>query len=89
MAFYKSVQRFELGMTELKSCKSPEWDSNAGQPDCKLDTLTARSRCLLLPPFHSNYDVKSPDSTSRGVCLGNQVKKIQISKKYKFKERFC
>ena len=69
LAFYKSVQWFELGMTELKSCKSPERDSNLGQPDCKLDMLTTRLRCLLLPPFRSNYDVKSPDSTSTGVFV--------------------
>ena len=47
MAIYKRGREFELGTTEHKSSKWPEWDSNPGPPDCESDALTTQPRCLL------------------------------------------
>ena len=47
MAIYKRGRKFELGMTEHKSSKWPEWDSNLGPPDCESDALTTWPRYLL------------------------------------------
>ena len=47
LAIYKLGRVSELGMTENKSSKWPEQDSNPGPPDCESDALTTWPRCLL------------------------------------------
>ena len=50
---YKESQGFELGTTENKSSKRPEWDLNPGLPDCESDRLSTRPCCLQLFIFAS------------------------------------
>ena len=47
LAVYKHGRGFELGTTENKSSKWPEWDSNLGPLNCESDALITRPRCLL------------------------------------------
>ena len=46
-AIYKHGQGFELRMTENKSSKLPERDSNPVPPDCESYALTTWPLCLL------------------------------------------
>ena len=45
MAVYKHGRGFELGTTENKSSKWPEWDSNPLAPDCESNALTTLPFC--------------------------------------------
>ena len=45
MAIYKRGRGLELGTTENKSSKWPEWDLNKEQPECESDALTTQPRC--------------------------------------------
>ena len=47
LAVYKHGRGFELGATENKSSKWPEWGSNLGPPNCESDALITRPHCLL------------------------------------------
>ena len=47
MAIYKGGQGFELRITENKSSKLPERDSNPGPLDCESYALTTWPLCLL------------------------------------------
>ena len=58
MVIYKRGREFELGTTENKSSKSPEWDSNLAPPDCESDSLTFLPHYLLLDPHPTAFIIK-------------------------------
>ena len=76
MTIYKRGRECELRMTEHKSNKSPERDSNPGPPDCESDALTTRPRCLpvmSLPslPVTERAKTKKTDGLCGEVAVGS------------------
>ena len=78
MAIYKRGQGFERGMTENKSSKTPEWDSNLVLPDCESNTLTTRPRCLL------NRDLKKTRGQSFFIDMQPEIEKDLTNMKKNF-----
>ena len=71
-------------MTENKSSKWPEWDSNPAPPDCESDALTTWPRCL--PSFLwvsiklcANRHNNSQNCWANNVCSGVKTDAINNS----------
>ena len=59
MAVYKRGRGFQLSITENKSSKWLQQDSNLGPSDCESGTLTTQSCCIIiiLLYFWEKFDV--------------------------------